>query len=336
MEEKKISKDEKIYAMSDINTQEFLFYNKGGANRFVKLRNNMFNISQVCIDFLVYDPNKKSGDKVEEEVNAYIQFEKALLFCDSVLNGEYDKLTVEYYINKLRLLIGQVVQMEKKAKNAGKNDEAAKFKKIIDMAVAVVNSKDINGLEKVINEVSNIKGINKNTGIYPPVLFHQTGGTSAEKLAKQDKSRKDGNALSRQIKLTVGEKKRYILSGESGPGKKDSKGLIIPLYGNKPEHRIMIGFDPDELRIFALVLKAHIEAYLSAKYVKIALGISEFNSPRIDSDESQYVDEVVDSQKTEIVENTSPKEQKTNINDEPTDAEISEVLQYLEESDLPF
>lgn len=332
MQRKNFEKDEKIF-VPQIGAQETQIYRKDGINRFVEVKNSMFNMETVCINFIVYDPKKEKGNKKTEEINAFINFENALLFCDKVLSGEFENVLIKYYIDKLRPLAGQLAVMKKKAIEAGKTDEASKLEKLFNKTVATVNNRDIDDLEEMIKELSAVNGMNANTGVKMPVLFRQMGGTSAEKLKRQDKARSDGNGESRQIKLTVGEKKRYVLSAESGPGKQDEKGLIVPLYGTKPEHRIIIGMSHDEIKGLALVLKAHINSFLSAKYTKIILGTTEDNLAKLFENGAQTSEVVV---KADPVEHVETKHETKVDPSEPSDAEIAKTLETIADDDLPF
>lgn len=334
MQEEKINKSERIF-VPRFGAQETQVYRKDGVNRFFEIKNSMFNLETVCINFIVYDPNKDKGNRKSEEINAFINFENALLFCDKVLNGDFERTIIKYYIERLRPLVGQLSVLKRKASEANKTTEAATYEKLIKKSIAVVESRDIDELEKITAEISAVNGVNTNTGVKAPLLFHQMGGTSAEKLNHQGKSRNDGNGESRQLKLMVGTKKRFVLSAETGPGKKDDKGLIVPLYGNKPEHRIIIGMNNDELKGFALVLNAHIQAFLSAKYTKIALSVTEDNIAKLLENDTQTTDVIV-QRTNDNPSNESTIEKDSSLNSEPTDEEIQRTLATVSEDDLPF
>ena len=71
-------------------------------------------------------------------------------------------------------------------------------------------------------------------------LYQCLGGTSAEKLAKAGRSRKDGKSLSRTAQLLPGNKSDFLFVADSGPGETTEKGLIVPKFGNKPENHVAI------------------------------------------------------------------------------------------------
>ena len=93
------------------------------------------------------------------------------------------------------------------------------------------------------------------------------GGTSAEKLAQYGKSRPDGKSLSRVAKLLAGQKSDFLFVADSGPGEKDSKGLIVPRFGKKPENHVSVSMTWDALAELLLITKTHYEAWLAAWYL---------------------------------------------------------------------
>ena len=100
---------------------------------------------------------------------------------------------------------------------------------------------------------------------YAPFIYQSLGGTSAERLAKMGKSRPDGKALSRQFKITPGEKFPWILSCEHGPGKEDESGLISP--DGKAEGFVRIPLTDDDFKKFAILIQTHINNYITSTYV---------------------------------------------------------------------
>ena len=97
-------------------------------------------------------------------------------------------------------------------------------------------------------------------------MYQCLGGTSAEKLAKQGRSRKDGMSLSRTAQLLCGSKSDFLFVADSGPGQTDAKGLIVPRFGNKPENHGPVTFETfSELM---MLTKVHFEAWLSAWYLQ--------------------------------------------------------------------
>lgn len=332
MQEEKF-KDEGHF-IPKITTQDMQVFRKDGVNRFFEIKNSMFDFEKVCITFIVYDSSKEKGNRKSEEINVYINFENALLFCDKVLNGDFEKTLIKYYIERLRPLVGQLSVLKRKAIESNKTADAESYEKLIKKTVAVVESKDIDDLEKITAEISSVNGVNTNTGVKAPMLFHQMGGTSSEKLNEQKKPRTDGNSESRQLKLMIGTKKRFVLNAESGPGRKDDKGLIVPLYGNKPEHRIIIGMNNDELKGFALILKSHIQAFISAKYIKIALNIAEDNIAKLLEKDNRTSNVIFKQSNYDT--SSEPVATTETINSEPTDEEIQRTLATVSEDDLPF
>lgn len=102
---------------------------------------------------------------------------------------------------------------------------------------------------------------------YCKEIWTDMGGVSAELLKKRDKDRADRKSLSRQIKLTPGDKLPWIFSAESGPGQLSETGLIIPRYTlNKPEALVRVPMTNDDLKRIVLIVKAHIEGYLGSQY----------------------------------------------------------------------
>lgn len=99
-------------------------------------------------------------------------------------------------------------------------------------------------------------------------LYQCLGGTSAEKLAKQGRSRKDGMSLSRTAQLLCGSKSDFLFVADSGPGQTNDKGLIVPRFGNKPENHVAVSMTFESFSELLLLTKAHYNAWLSAWYAK--------------------------------------------------------------------
>lgn len=89
-------------------------------------------------------------------------------------------------------------------------------------------------------------------------IYTSMGGTSAEKLKKQGKEREDKMSESRQLKITPGDMKPWVISAETGAGKENETGLIVPQY-KKPEKIIRIAMDNTGVKKFALCVKAMCE-----------------------------------------------------------------------------
>lgn len=102
---------------------------------------------------------------------------------------------------------------------------------------------------------------------YCKEIWTDMGGIPAEMLKKRGKERSDGKSLSRQIKLTPGDKVPWVISAETGPGELSETGLIVPRYtGNKPEVVVRVPMTNDDLKRMVLIIKAHIEGYLCSQY----------------------------------------------------------------------
>ena len=99
-------------------------------------------------------------------------------------------------------------------------------------------------------------------------LYQSLGGTSAENLKKQKRSRPDGKSLSRTLQLICGSKSDFLLVADSGPGETDTKGLIVPKFGNKPENHVAVSLSFQSLSELFLLTKTHYIAWLSAWYGK--------------------------------------------------------------------
>lgn len=82
------------------------------------------------------------------------------------------------------------------------------------------------------------------------------------------KNRTDGKAESRIMKAQLGTKNPIALIASTGPGSVNEKGLIIPEKGAKTDHSVMMTLSAKDIREVALMIKAHIEAYLNAQYMK--------------------------------------------------------------------
>ena len=99
-------------------------------------------------------------------------------------------------------------------------------------------------------------------------LYQSLGGTSADKLKQQNRSRSDGKSLSRTLQMLTGNKSDLILVADSGPGETTEKGLIVPKFGNKPENHITVSMSLDNVGELLLITKTHYEAWLSAWYAQ--------------------------------------------------------------------
>lgn len=96
-------------------------------------------------------------------------------------------------------------------------------------------------------------------------IYVDMGGVVARKLEERGKKRPDGKSLSRQFKITPGEKLAWIISAETGAGEESETGLIVPQ--GKPEEIVRVPLTDEDLKRFALVLQNHIQAYLTSLYI---------------------------------------------------------------------
>lgn len=110
--------------------------------------------------------------------------------------------------------------------------------------------------------------------LYTPA-FKDDGGVTAENLKfrkdRQGKSmaRADGMALSRSFKIIPSTKDGFVaFQAESGAGDstKSETGGIVPAYGTKPDHRVMIPISYSQLKAFALMVTKHMDFYLQHQY----------------------------------------------------------------------
>ena len=108
----------------------------------------------------------------------------------------------------------------------------------------------------------------KNAASPKTALYQSLGGTSADKLKQQNRSRSDGKSLSRTLQVLTGNKSDLILVADSGPGETTEKGLIVPKFGNKPENHITVSMSLDNFGELLLITKTHYEAWISAWYAQ--------------------------------------------------------------------
>lgn len=101
----------------------------------------------------------------------------------------------------------------------------------------------------------------KNTNSIVDIWKYQGG--SMPEIAKRD----DGMALSREVKIQKGIK--FILFASSGAGEVQGTGIIVPK--GKRENEIKVPLEYPVLTEVAAITKAHIQAFLNAKYTLRAL-----------------------------------------------------------------
>ena len=80
------------------------------------------------------------------------------------------------------------------------------------------------------------------------------------------------------MQLTCGNN-GFLLIADSGPGETDSRGLIVPKFGNKPENHVVISMTFDVLSELLLITKAHYNAWLCASYMSQQASVKENRKP---------------------------------------------------------
>lgn len=99
-------------------------------------------------------------------------------------------------------------------------------------------------------------------------LYQCLGGTSAERLKASGRSRPDGKSLSRVAQLIPANKADFLFIADSGPGETDSKGLIVPRFGNKAENHVAVMMSFDSLSELFLMTRMHYQAWLTSCYLQ--------------------------------------------------------------------
>lgn len=79
--------------------------------------------------------------------------------------------------------------------------------------------------------------------------------------------REDGTDLARKFDIFAGNEGSYLIQGEEGKGRQNDQGLFVPAYGGKPDQRVGVYVTEAELKKVASVLRAKINAKMSAEYV---------------------------------------------------------------------
>lgn len=120
-------------------------------------------------------------------------------------------------------------------------------------------------------------------------LYQCLGGTSAEKLAKAGRTRKDGKSLSRTAQLLAGSKSDFLFIADSGPGETNEKGLIVPKFGNHPENHVAISMTFEAFSEFLLMTRIHYQAWLTVTYASKTLK-PEQTMPNISASESNHME----------------------------------------------
>jgi len=99
-------------------------------------------------------------------------------------------------------------------------------------------------------------------------LYQSLGGTSAERLAQQNRSRPDGMSLSRTVQLLCGTKSDFLFVADSGPGATNEKGLIVPKFGSNPENHVIVSLTFEAFSELLLLTYLHYMAWLNAWYMQ--------------------------------------------------------------------
>lgn len=139
----------------------------------------------------------------------------------------------------------------------------------IDIFVSIPDmlllSNDI--LSGKINQLAQIekkKAAAENNNFPREVYSSPLGGVN-ETNARERKLRTDGKAISRLFKIVPGSKADFVFIAEQKPAHSDKRGLIVP-EKCPPEKVIRVACSAHDLKCFALMVKAHIEGYISARY----------------------------------------------------------------------
>ena len=98
-------------------------------------------------------------------------------------------------------------------------------------------------------------------------LYECLGGTSAEKLVKQGRSRPDGKSLSHIAQRVPANKGDFLFIASSGPGETDAKGLIVPKFGKNPENHVIVNMSFKSFSELLLMTKMHYQMWLASWYV---------------------------------------------------------------------
>lgn len=182
-------------------------------------------------------------------------------------------LSNSFGINKVKI---NMLSYDNTKQKGDKKQEELEF--YLDFADVLVLCDDIlnNNFAKKVKYEKMKK--EKDSSYYYQPLYQFEGGNSAEALAERGKSRKDGKPLFRRFKIIVSTKSTNACAFqiEKGPGKKSDKGGIIADYASvkqltgPDDAYMMIAISPENLKRLAVVLRAHINAYISAQYMLVA------------------------------------------------------------------
>lgn len=93
-------------------------------------------------------------------------------------------------------------------------------------------------------------------------LYQDLTGTSAQRLAQQDRAREDGKSESRKFSI-AGSAKGFFFTAESGPGETSDTGLIKP--AGRTEKKVSIPLAIEDAKAIVLTTLAAMDAYETAK-----------------------------------------------------------------------
>lgn len=181
-----------------------------------------------------------------------------------------------------------------------KNRQINKVELYLDIIEAVtLSSKIINGRFGI--EANDKRREQQAKGYkYCLPVYISMGGVNAEMLARRGKARSDGKAISRQFKISPGDKIPWILSGEFGPGEEMENRLIKPAYNvpqgkkfGQPEGIVRVPLTDDDLLKFAVVLKMSIESFYNN--INFHKGDASINLPLIESELSIFANKIIEA-----------------------------------------
>lgn len=109
---------------------------------------------------------------------------------------------------------------------------------------------------------------------YPKSVWQSPLGGTSEAEAKRRNLRSDGKAISRFFTLSPGSSQPYILTAVQQAGETLGNGLIKPI--GQAEKAIRVPLDIDTLKSLALLIRTHINSYISAQYLPTGSYYKEF------------------------------------------------------------
>ena len=102
---------------------------------------------------------------------------------------------------------------------------------------------------------------------YPPHVWQDMGGVGAD-AAKKRKMRDDGKAVSRTLSLIPGEKQPFVFNARQSAGIEQRRGAITPDSSDKSAQYIIVPFDTDILKAFALGIQTEWDAFIKTQYMR--------------------------------------------------------------------